>query len=284
MLFLLSSVLFSCKTRELLPLPSVIATVNTYEYVVQNMDEEAKCDNSTLTAFYNGFNVSYYLNNMKMTFVIENKTNKYLIIDKSKCYVLYNGYSKELFKDVRAGRTTTYNNVQDAISSVNTNESSVTLSIPPYSKWELPIEESNIQAVERFYNFKWEVGDHSLTQYTTNQTIEFVIPYSWDYALAKWSTSRNRLFVGNINVNERVFANPNVAMYSQQNNRICYTSVKISSEGRKEYDSVCRINDEIREKNSNAELKNELFKIFGLAFGIPAGIGLLAGLILPLVL
>ena len=312
MLFLLSSVLFSCKTKELLPLPSypslhslppVVATVNTYEYSIQPMDEDAKCDNSTLTAFYDGFNVIYSMNeNRVMKFCIENKTNKYLILDKSKCYVIYDGYSRELFKDVRSGRSTTYNNVQDAINSVSTNESSITLSIPPYSKWELPIEETNVESVKICDEFLMAKGSHPLTPYTTNQTIEFVIPYSWDYSLSKWDTSRNRLYVGNIKVEEVECASPdmcyNLAVFSGN----CYSKAMVAKDGRREYDLVVakntqilneyslakdeirKQNDEIIKKNLNAEINNEIFKIFGIAFGVPAGIGLLVGLILSIVL
>ena len=197
--------LSSCgTTKSLLPLPPVSATYNYYEYTIQNMDNIGKCDNQSLTAHYEGFDVIYSINpSRQLYFVIENKTNKSLILDKSKCYVLYDGYSKELFKDVRTGRMTTYNNVQDAINNVQTNESSITVSIPPYSKWEIPISETNIVSAKFPELFYWENGDYSFTPYTTNATTEFVIPYTYDYTLSKWNTSRNRLYIGNIHVEKR---------------------------------------------------------------------------------
>ena len=197
----------ACKSYEPMPIkdpPRVMLTYNYYEYTVQNMDENAKCDLKTLTAFYEGFNIMFSLNEKnQMLFTIENKTNKSLIIDKAKCYVLYDGFSKELFKDVRTGKVTTYNNVQDAISSVQTNESSVTMSIPPYSKWMLPIPETNITTTANPKRVEKTVGDYSLTPYTTETTIEFIIPYTFDYALAKWNTCRNKLYVGNIHVEKQ---------------------------------------------------------------------------------
>ena len=274
----LSLLLSSCKTKALLSLPKVTAIVNTYEYTIQPMDEDAKCDNTTLTASYDGFNIIYGLNKDNvMKFFIENKTNKYLIIDKSKCYVIYDGFSRELFKDVRSGRSTTYNNVQDAISSVSTNESSITLSIPPYSKWELPVEETNVETVKFCYKFYKELGSYSLTPYTTNQTIEFVIPYSWDYSLSKWATSRNRLYVGNIKVEERLCASPSQINFGHTYNS--YTNATVTAEGRAEYDRVARLNDEIRKKNLNAEMNNELFKLLGLCVGVPLGVSFIAILI-----
>lgn len=275
----LSLLLSSCKTKALLPLPKVTAIVNTYEYTIQPMDEDAKCDNTTLTASYDGFNVVYRLNkNRIMTFIIENKTNKYLILDKSKCYVIYDGFSRELFKDVRSGRSTTYNNVQDAINNVNTNESSITLSIPPYSKWELPVEETNLDALKEYNKIITELGSHSLTPYTTNQIIEFVIPYSWDYSLSKWATSRNRLYVGNIKVEERLCASPSHIYFGHTNNS--YTKATVTKAGRAEYDRVARLNDEIRKKNLNAKEKNDF--MLGLCIVLPPAIGLLVALLLVL--
>lgn len=269
----LSSILFSCKTKELLPLPNVTAIVNTFEYTVQPMDEDAKCDNSTLTAFYDGFNVIYSLNkNRIMKFCIENKTNKYLILDKSKCYVIYDGYSRELFKDVRSGRSTTYNNVQDAINSVSTNESSITLSIPPYSKWELPIEETNLEAIKEYTSIKTELGSHSLNPYTTNQTIEFVIPYSWDYSLSKWDTSRNRLYIGNINVEEKLCAYPGAAtrynIFREKN----YSKAGITKAGRAEYDRVVELNKEIERKNAKIKRNNYIAKVTSICVAVPVGL------------
>lgn len=133
-----------------------------------------------------------------MKFIIINNTNKSLIIDKSKSYVLYDGYSTQLFKDVRSSRSTTFNNVQDAVNNVQTNESGVSMTVPPYSKWELPIQETNVRQIKLLPSFRREVGVHSLTPFDNKETVEFVIPYSFDYSMAEWSTSRNRIYVNSI--------------------------------------------------------------------------------------
>jgi len=163
------------------------------------MDSEGKIESNSLTCHYEGFDVRYVIqNNFVVKFVIINNTNKSLIIDKSKSYVLYDGYSNQLFKDVRSSRSTTFNNVQDAINNVQTNESGVSMTVPPYSKWELPIQETNVREIKKLPKFIKEVGIHSLTSFDNQETVEFVIPYSFDYSMAKWSTCRNRIYVNSI--------------------------------------------------------------------------------------
>lgn len=174
---------------------------NKCTFGVQNMDEKAKVEGNTLTCHYEGFDVAYkILNNFVVSMVIMNNSNKSLIIDKSKCFVLYDGYSTQLFKDVRSSRSTTFNNVQDAINNVQTNEASVSMTIPPYSKWELPLQETNLREVKRLPDFNTTMGIHSLTPFDNKETVEFVIPYSYDYSMANWSTSRNRIYVNSIEV------------------------------------------------------------------------------------
>lgn len=195
----------SCSSHKVVPppmeYPKVNITVNRYEYGIENIDETAKCDRNTLSAYYDGLAVKYMFDqNCRMYFEIENKTNKSLIIDKAKSFVIYNGYSVELFKNVRTGKVTTYNDVQDAINSVQTNESSVTMSIPPYSKWKLPIEETNIKMTNFPKKVKYEIGSYPETVYSSENSIEFVIPYTFDYTLVKWKTSRNKLYNDNIEV------------------------------------------------------------------------------------
>lgn len=175
--------------------------VNEGIFSVQNMDNKGLVESQSLTTHYEGFDVRYkFVNNFVPTFEIVNKTNKSLIIDKSKCYVLYNGYSRDLFKDVRLSRSTTYNNVQDAINNVQTSDASVMMSIPPYSKWELPLSESNVKNIEKLPNFIEKQGTYPMQSYDNQEPVEFVIPYSFDYALGKWETSRNRVYVGQIEV------------------------------------------------------------------------------------
>lgn len=200
--------LTSCSAPIYLPGPEFeYQTIeNTFTFGVQNMDESAKVETEKLTCHYNGFDVTYKLeSDLVISLVITNNTNKSLIIDKSKCYVLYDGYATQLFKDVRSSRSTTFNNVQDAINNVQTNESGVSMTIPPYSKWDLPIAETNIRGLKRSPKFREEVGLKSLTPFDENQElIEFVIPWTYDYALAKWNTCRNRIYINSIEVKKQI--------------------------------------------------------------------------------
>ena len=174
---------------------------NKGTFSVQNMDQQGKIEPQSLTAHYEGFDVKYKIaGNFLISFEIRNNTNKSLIIDKSKCYVLYNGYSTDMFKDVRSSRSTTFNNVQDAINNVQTSDASVTMTIPPYSKWQLPLEESNVRNLHNLPPFIKELGTHPLQSYDNPEPVEFVILYTFDYSLAKWNTSRNRVYVSNIEV------------------------------------------------------------------------------------
>ena len=195
--------LTSCSVPQYLSGPELkYPTIdNKCSFGIQNMDENAKIENEKLTCHYNGFDIKYdILYDYKTTLTIVNSSNKSMIIDKSKCFVLYDGYSTQLFKDVRSSRSTTFNNVQDAINNVQTNEASVTMTIPPYSKWELPLNETNIRQIRKLPPFNTDYGVHPLTPYDNPETVEFVIPYSFDYSMAKWSTSRNRIYVNSIEV------------------------------------------------------------------------------------
>lgn len=193
----------SCAAPTYLPCPILqYPTIeNKCTFGVQNMDNVAKVEEKALTCHYEGFDVTYKISNdFVISLEIINNTNKSLIIDKSKCFVLYNGYSTQLFKDVRSSRSTTFNNVQDAINNVQTNDASISMMIPPYSKWELPLEESNIREIKTLPDFKTSLGVHTVTPYENKETVEFVIPYSFDYTMAKWDTSRNRIYVNSIEV------------------------------------------------------------------------------------
>lgn len=202
-------VMASCAAPTYLPLPPVVfpGIQNTGTFGVQNLDEKAKVESNELTCHYEGFDVKYKVdNNFIISFLIINNSNKSLIIDKSKSYVLYDGYSSQLFKDVRSSRSTTFNNVQDAINNVQTNEAGVSMTIPPYSKWELPLQETNVRAIKTgsLPPFRDDLGIHSLTPYDNKETVEFVIPYSYDYSMAKWDTSRNRIYINSIEVTSKV--------------------------------------------------------------------------------
>lgn len=218
----------SCAAPTYLPPPPVQYSIleSTYTFGVQNMDETAKVESNAMTCHYNGFDVQYKINqDMSATFIIVNNSNKSLIIDKSKCFVLYDGYSNQLFKEVRSSRSTTFNNVQDAINNVQTNEGSVSMSIPPYSKWVLPIEESNVRSMNKLPIFSFSEGRHQLTAYDNQETVEFVIPYSYDYSLKKWNTCRNRVFVNSVDVKSIVTTSPS---YSQKPQWISYNQYRTS--------------------------------------------------------
>lgn len=178
--------------KEYVYVPPYNVKTTDFMFTVQNMDNEGMCDPSTLTASYKDFYVRYVITEEKRLLLeIENRSNKTLILDKAKCYVITNGYSKELFKDVRSGRSTTYGSVQDAINNVQTNENSVTLQIPPYSKWKLPIAECNIPS----FSMPPFGINQNYTVYEAEKTIEYILTYTYDYALSQWSTSRNRLWI-----------------------------------------------------------------------------------------
>lgn len=180
------------------------ALVNKATFSVQNLDQNGKIEPQSLTTHYDGFDVRYKIGDkFVVSLEIANNTNKSLIIDKSKCYVLYNGYSSDLFKDVRSSRSTTFNNVQDAINNVQTSDASIIMTIPPYSKWELPVAESNVKSLEKFPDFIEQPGTHTFQPYDNPEPVEFVIPYSFDYAMGKWDTSRNRIYVGQVDVEAR---------------------------------------------------------------------------------
>lgn len=196
MVFIISS----CAAPQYLPKPTVHypGIKNTGTFGIQNMDEKGQTQSTV--CHYEGFDVSYLIDgSFRPYVVITNNTNKSLIIDKSKSYILYNGYSTQLFKDVRSSRATTFNNVQDAINNVQTNEAGVSMTIPPYSKWELPLQETNVRAM-KLPVFNRTPGTHSLTSFDNPENVEFVIPYTFDYSMAKWDTSRNRFFVNELKV------------------------------------------------------------------------------------
>lgn len=288
-------IMFLCScgsTRQLQELPLVSMTTNHYELSIQNMDGTAQCNK--LNAIYDGFNVSYSLNsNNQMVMTIENKTNKSLIIDKSKCYVLYDGYSKDLFKNVRSGRSTTYNNVQDAIDNVQTNESSITMSIPPYSKWSLPVEETNVTVANVPSLFYWDAGNHPLSALSEgNQTTEFVIPYTFDYALAKWNTSRNRLYVGNIRVEknlEKIYGSLSYGQTIDKSGSTPYEfyRTQATSQDLLSYYQTQNYNKMIEEHNEKVEKKKEGWTgvaLVGIGLGVVGvitGFYLLLGALFP---
>lgn len=210
----------SCSAPSYLSAPQIDYPYikNTYTLGIQNMDEEAKVEEQNLTCHYENFDIRFKLiEDFIITFEITNKSNKSMIIDKSKCYVLRDGYATELFKDARSTRSTTFNNVQDAINNVQTNEGGVSMTIPPYSKFAITLNETNIKSLEKRPKFVRKEGTHPLTQYDGNDVTEFIIPYSFDYSLAEWSTCRNRVYFNSV-ISEKI------TIASNYNSRYPYDS------------------------------------------------------------
>ncbi|MBQ8455671.1 MAG: hypothetical protein IJ537_10110 [Bacteroidaceae bacterium] len=267
----------SCAAPEYLTPPALLypALENICTFGVQNMDEKAKVENNALTCHYEGFDVKYKVRpNFVVSLEIINNSNKSLIIDKSKCYVLYNGYSTQLFKDVRSSRSTTFNNVQDAINNVQTNEAGVSMTVPPYSKWDLPLEETNLREIKSLPDFNSTMGIHSLSTFNNKETVEFVIPYSFDYSLAKWETSRNRIFVNSIEVKKKLSYECNISETPQWLHFNQYLVERRN--GAPDYTEVRKIN-ELNEKiykKHNRKIKVSHI-IWGTIF-IPATCGLSA--------
>jgi hypothetical protein len=86
LLFLLIIVAFtcSCSTKTFIPapakpLPPVNVTCNHYEYGIENVDKAAKCDRTTLTAFYESFNIKYYLDDMHRM-ILKSKTGTIIVL------------------------------------------------------------------------------------------------------------------------------------------------------------------------------------------------------------
>ncbi len=205
LLFVATWFLASCAAPTYLPGPvkTYSSIENTMTFGVQNMDGNAEINSGDMTCHYDGFDVTYKLSDkLLVSMVIINNSNKSLIVDKSKSYVLYDGYATQLFKDVRSSRSTTFNNVQDAINNVQTNEAGLSMTVPPYSKWELPLQETNVREIKKLPQFSTETGTHAITPYDNQETVEFVFPYSYDYSLADWKTCRNRIYVNSITVKE----------------------------------------------------------------------------------
>lgn len=193
----------SCSAPQYLALPSTVSCPvikNTGAFGIQNMDEQAKVEIvKDLVSHYDGFDVIYTISdNFTVSFTIVNNSNKDLIIDKSQCYVLYDGNATQLFKDVRMTGSTTFNDVQGAISNVQTSHGSTMMIIPSYSKWVLPLVETNVRSIELLPDFRSTEGVYSLSQYDNPEVVEFIIPYSFDPTMRKWNTSRNRIYVNSI--------------------------------------------------------------------------------------
>lgn len=259
-----------------LPCPKIQypITENKCTFGVQNMDQNAKVEMNALTCHYDGFDVKYkIMDNLVVSLEINNNTNKSLIIDKSKCYVLYDGYSTQLFKDVRSSRSTTFNNVQDAINNVQTNEAGISMTIPSYSKWELPIQETNAREIKKLPLFNYSAGVHALTPYDNQETVEFVIPYTFDYSLAKWETCRNRIYVNSIEVKNGYISSPSISSNARRLSSNQYLVSRRNGEpDMTEVDRVDAINKKRYKKH---KIQNTILQVVGLPFTCLGSLGYL---------
>lgn len=254
-IFLFPILFVSCASyKSYLPVPDYDKYTITYNLTMQNMDNEGICDLTSWNVTYNDFSVRYTINNdKKLVLEIDNKSNKTLILDKAKCYVLINGYSNELFKDIRSGRSTTYGNVLDAINNVQTNENSVTLQIPPYSRWTLPLSECNVPDVP----LPESQAEKTYSVYDAAGTVEYILTYTFDYTLAKWSTSRNRIWVEKVTRNIGKSSNQIEELISIDRNTISISRTVTTPERQ----SAIRENDRRRAHNASvaeSEMKWEM--------------------------
>ena len=145
--------------------------------------------------------------------------------------------------------------MQDAINNVQTSEGSVSMSIPPYSKYALPVQETNVRSIQRLPLSNYSVGRHLLSPYDNQEVVEFVIPYSYDYSLSEWKTCRNRVFVNSVDVENIVTTNPS---YSQAPRWISNTQYRTSvlSRDKIDYSEANRIDaiNRARYKKHNKQI------------------------------
>lgn len=198
-------ILASCSAPKYLALPETVScpvVQNTCSFGIQNMDQQAKVENTNLTCHYENFDIQYTISDdFIISFTIINNSNKDLLIDKSQCFVLYDGNSTQLFKDARMSGSTTFNDVTGAIN-VSTSHGSVMMTIPSYSKWSPTINETNLRYA-KVPDFMTEEGLHHLSVYDNPETVEFIIPYSYDGTMKNWSTCRNKVFVNTVFVENK---------------------------------------------------------------------------------
>lgn len=112
------------------------------------------------------------------------------------------------------------------------------MTVPPYSKWELPLQETNVIGM-KLPAFNWTPGIHTLTSFDNPENVEFVIPYSFDYSMAKWDTSRNRLFVEELEVETFEETKP---FDSEGPSSIAYFYVTTRRNGEPDWSETQRVN------------------------------------------
>ncbi len=285
----------SCASLHYLPLPSTIdcpVVSNTGTFGVQNMDGNAKVENKDIVCHYSGFDVKYVVSNeFVISMQIINNSNRDLLIDKSQCYVLYNGNAIQLFKDVRMTGSTTFNDIKGAINSVQTSHGSVIMTLPSYSKWELHATETNIRS-SKVPSFIYEEGLYSLSALDNPEPVEFIIPYTYDGTMRKWDTCRNRIYVSRINVSKSLVATRRIKNqeYVRPDSDLAMVSTNqytiIKQNGSPDFSEFNRINDINQETFRKHEKEVRTGRIIGAILTLPTiggpvlfGIGALAGCI-----
>lgn len=204
----------SCAAPKYTALPDKVSCPviqNTCSFGILNMDEQAKVENNNLVCHYKDFDVQYTISNdFIISLTIINNSNKDLLIDKTKCFVMYNGNANQLFKDARMTGSTTFNDVTGS-TNVSTSHDRVMMIIPSYSKWSPTLNETNLRT-SRVPDFMTIDGLHHLSVYDNPEVVEFSFEYSFDKKQAKWGYCRNKVYVNTVNVNHdnmMVKRNPN---------------------------------------------------------------------------
>ena len=192
----------SCSGPKYLALPDKVSCPiiqNTCTFGIQNMDQKAKVESNNLVCHYKDFDVQYTLSdNFILSLTIINNSNTNLLIDKTKCFVMYDGNATQLFKDARMTGSTTFNDVTGS-THISTNHGRVMMIIPSYSKWSPTLNETNLRS-SKVPPFMTEVGLHHLSVYDNPEVVEFSFEYTFDKKQAKWDISRNKVYVNAVNV------------------------------------------------------------------------------------
>lgn len=198
----LAMTIASCSAPKYLALPNQVSCPviqNTCSFGIQNMDQKAKVENSNLTCHYKDFDVQYTISDdFILSLTIINNSNKDLLVDKTKCFVMYNGNATQLFKDVRMTGSTTFNDVTGS-TNISTTHGRLMMIIPSYSKWSPTLNETNLRAMEA-PSFMFNEGLHHLSVYDNPEVVEFSFEYSYDNKQAEWGNCRNKLYVNTVDV------------------------------------------------------------------------------------
>lgn len=252
----------SCSAPNYMALPSYVQVPciqNTCTFGIQNMDQNAKVENSNLVCHYEDFDIQYTISDeFIISFTIINNSNKDLLIDKTKCFVMYNGNASQLFKDARMTGSTTFNDVTGS-TNISTNHGRVMMIIPSYSKWSPTLNETNLRT-SQVPEFMTTDGLHHLSVFDNPEVVEFSFEYSFDKKQAKWGNNRNKVYVSTVDVKHYelmqkrnpngngtfTFINPSYSKKRNPSKPNEYETLVI--DGRPDWSEVERINNINQEK------------------------------------